>query len=401
MERRGVLNSAHPKIHVWIPDYESAVGGIQVFSRFLVRALGDCLPSARLTVLSKNDNCFPLLPPRRPPSAFYCSGWWPIGIRTAAFTCQLMTRALKERPDLIVSTHVNFTPAAMSLKRLAGIPYAAVAHGVDVWGVRRRGLRRSLQRADRVLAVSRFTRGRMQRELELDSARVGVLPNAFEPETFVPSAKPRYLLKRFGLSADQPVILTVARLASADRYKGYDQILRALPAIRRVVPGVRYILAGRGPDRPRVEALVSELNLEETARLAGYVPNHELCDFYNLCDVFAMPSKGEGFGIVFLEALSCGKPVLAGNKDGSKDALLDGELGVLVDPDDVAQIADALTSMLTGRHPLSILRQPEGLRARVIEAFSYDRFVRYVAGHLARLGFQCEPAWIPAGSLVT
>src|SRR5919109_4754232 len=151
-------NPAHPKIHVWIPDYESAMGGIQVFSRFLIRALGDCLPAARLTVLSKNDNSFPMLPPRHPPSEFYCSGWWPIGTRTVAFACQLVTRALRERPDLIVSTHVNFTPVAMRLERLARIPYAAVAHGVDVWGVRRGGVRRSLRRARRVLAVSRFTR---------------------------------------------------------------------------------------------------------------------------------------------------------------------------------------------------------------------------------------------------
>ncbi len=80
--------------------------------------------------------------------------------------------------------------------------------------------------------------------------------------------------------------------------------------------------------------------------LAGYIPEEELNDHYNLCDVFAMPSKGEGFGIVFLEAMACGKPVLAGNKDGSVDALLGGKLGALVDPDDVAQIAETLIAIL-------------------------------------------------------
>jgi glycosyltransferase involved in cell wall biosynthesis len=153
------------------------------------------------------------------------------------------------------------------------------------------------------------------------------------------------------------------------------------------LPNVRYILGGRGRDRPRVEEMVRQLKLDGSVTLAGYIPDHELRDFYNLSDVFAMPSKREGFGIVFLEALACGKPVLAGNKDGSVDALLDGELGVLVDPDNVSEIGQALSAVLQQQHPLAILRQPEQLRTRVVEAFGYPRFVTYVAEHLAALGF--------------
>jgi glycosyltransferase involved in cell wall biosynthesis len=373
------------KIHIWIPDYESAMGGIQVFSRFLIRAIGDCLEGAKIVVLSKNDNSFPVLPSRTIPTKFRCSGWWPDGLRTSAFASQLLTNALRDRPDLIISTHVNFLPVAKWLKRIANIPYSAVAHGVDVWGPQRNGLGSALRLADRVMAVSRYTRERMLDELRLEPARVGLLSNTFDPQGFAPGPKPRYLLKRFSLTPEQPVILTVARLASAERYKGYDQILAALPAIRKAVPNVRYILGGRGPDRSRIEALVRKLNLEDAVSFAGYIPDHELCDFYNLCDVFAMPSKGEGFGIVFLEALSCGKPVLAGNKDGSVDALLDGKLGVLIDPDNLTELTNALLPMLTGTHSLAILKQPESLRARVIETYGYEAFVRQVASHLKEL----------------
>ena len=403
------------KVHIWIPDYESAMGGIQVFSRFFIRALCDCLPGSEFSVLSKNDNSFPVLPspgsagipadeiardfgnspagmPALPGSGaprmdFRCAGWWPLSLRTPAFAGQLFIHTLRHRPDLVVTTHVNFSPVASLLKGLAGIPYAVVAHGVDVWGVRRRWLGQALGRADRVLAVSQFTRARMLAELRLDPDAVGVLPNTVDSEHFRPAPKPRYLLKRFGLKPDQPVILTVARLASEERYKGYDQVLRALPAIKRLVPKAHYILGGRGADRCRVEGLVRQLKLADSVTLAGYIPDHELCDFYNLCDVFAMPSKLEGFGIVFLEALACGKPVLAGNKDGSVDALLGGELGVLIDPDDVPQIAQALSAILLGQHPLPILKEPERLRERVIAAYGYERFVQRVAGHLAQLGF--------------
>src|SRR5262249_26054671 len=149
----------------------------------------------------------------------------------------------------------------------------------------------------------------------------------------------------------QPVILTVARLAEPERYKGYDRVLAALPAVRAAVPNVHYILVGRGPDSKRIRRLIHELKLEESVTMTGFVRDHELCDHYNLCDVFAMPSKGEGFGIVYLEALACGRPVLAGNKDASAEPLLNGELGVLVDPDNVEEIASALKQILQRTHP--------------------------------------------------
>jgi glycosyltransferase involved in cell wall biosynthesis len=225
-------------------------------------------------------------------------------------------------------------------------------------------------------------------DLGLPPEQVQLLPNTFDADRFAPAGKPPYLLDRFELTEAHRVILTVARLAGGERYKGYDQILRVLPAIRRRVPEARYMIVGSGADRGRIEALVRHLGLTGAVLLAGYVPDEELGDFYNLCDVFAMPSKGEGFGIVFLEALACGKPVLAGNKDGSVDPLLDGELGVLVDPDNGDEIAKQLTLMLKVEHPLAILRRPEQLRARVIQEYGFARFVERVAGHLEELGLK-------------
>ena len=95
--------------------------------------------------------------------------------------------------------------------------------------------------------------------------------------------------------------------------------------------------------------MIRELGIESNVTLAGFVPDYELCSHYNLCDLFAMPSKGEGFGIVFLEALACGKPMIAGNKDGSVEAVLNGELGALVDPDNVAEIANAIILKIESR----------------------------------------------------
>jgi glycosyltransferase involved in cell wall biosynthesis len=363
------------KIHVWVPEYTSAVGGIQTFSRFIIRALRDIFPGAWLDIFSKNDTSFPD-PSGDPTDSFTPLGWWSSRLRTPVFAAELARRAFRDRPDIIITTHVNFAPAAHSMKRLLGIPFLAIGHGIEVWEVPNKHIYRALRAANGLAAVSHFTRDRMAAALHLPKERISLLPNTFDPDQFYPDIrKPRFLLKRYGLRADQPVILTIARLASAERYKGYDQVLRALPRVCERFPDVRYILGGRGPDRPRIESLIKELDLAKNVTLAGYVAEHELRGHYNLCDVFAMPSKGEGFGIVFLEALGCGKPVLAGDKDGSVDAVLNGELGILVDPDSIAQIVEALIQILARKHSHQLLLDPQALRNRTIGAYGYKRFV--------------------------
>jgi glycosyltransferase involved in cell wall biosynthesis len=359
------------KIHVWVPDYASAIGGIQTFSRFIVRAVRDIFPESEIAVFSKNDTSYPD-PASDPADSFTPMGWWTARLRTLAFASELFQSAARDRPDFIITTHVNFAPVARWLQRLFRIPCVAVGHGVEVWEIRNKPVRRALRAADLLVAVSGFTRVRMASTLGLDARRIVLLPDTFDPEQFYPGRKPHYLLKRYGLAANQPVILTIARLASAERYKGYDQLLRALPLVREQFPNVRYVLGGRGPDRPRIEALIRELGVSANVTLAGYVADHELRSHYNLCDVFAMPSKGEGFGIVFLEALGCGKPVVAGNKDGSVDAVLNGALGVLVDPDNVPEIANALIATLSDKH--SNGTTPNALHSRAIEAYGYQRF---------------------------
>jgi glycosyltransferase involved in cell wall biosynthesis len=150
--------------------------------------------------------------------------------------------------------------------------------------------------------------------------------------------------------------------------------VRALPEIRRELPDVRYLLVGAGPDRARIENLAIEIGVRDAVVFTGSVSDAELSDHYNLCDLFAMPSKAEGFGIVYLEALACGKPVIAGNKDGSADALANGDLGLLLDPDDIAAIAREAVRVLRKIHPHPKIFRPEVLRARVTELFGFDTF---------------------------
>ena len=366
-------------IHLWLPNLFGFKGGLQVHSAFLLDALQSLYPNKDFDVFLKHDTCsspnFSFLTDTR----FYFAGSWPLSLRTPAFAAQITGQGIWQQPSLVVATHLNFTVAAYWLKRLTGIPYWTVACGIEAWNIENPALQTALSHADRILSISGYTRDRLIKEQNLDPAKVLVLPCTFDPSRFKLAPKPAYLLERYGLKPEQPVILTVSRLAEVERYKGYDQILKALPQIRQTIPNVHYVIVGKGNDQPRIEQLIAQLGLQDYVTLAGFVPDEQLCDYYNLCDVFAMPSKREGFGIVYLEALASGKPALGGNQDGAIDALCHGELGALVDPDDVEEIAQTIIQILQGSYPNLLMYQPEALRQKVIDTFGFERFKQTLA----------------------
>ena len=366
-------------IHIWCPNIFEFKGGIQVYIGVFLEALQNLYPQINYDLFLKHDT-------RSLPDSSFLShtkfhfyGNLPLPLRTAVFATQLIGFGVWKQPSLVIATHVNFTPAAYWLKRLVGVPYWTIAYGTDTWNIERKALQRGLHDADKILAIGTYTRDRILKEQNLDPAKISILPCTVDASRFQIAPKPQYLLNRYQLTPEQPIILTVGRLDSTQQYKGYDQILHALPEIRRQIPNVHYILVGRGGDRDRIEQLIAQLNLQKYVTLAGFVPDDEINDYYNLCDVFAMPSKGEGFGIVYLEALACGKPTLGGNQDGAIDALCHGELGALVDPDDVNAIAQTLIQILQGKYPHPILYQPEILRQKVIDIFGFERFKQTLA----------------------
>jgi len=365
-------------VHVWAPDLFSSTGGIQEFSRQLIKAIYAGPFSLSLRRLVKND--MPGAALDEPAMNNYSGyGHWPVKLRSPRFASECLRHVWRERPDLIISTHLNFGPIARIAQLSFGTPFVLVAHGIDAWQINNAARLKALQKANLTLAVSRYTRDRLINEAGLDANRVRILPNTCDTDRFVIGPKPPRLLRKYGLQPQTPVILTVCRLDETEGYKGYDQIIKALPKIRREAPNTRYLIAGKGTDRPRIEKLAADTGVRDAVILAGYVPDDELTDYYNLCDIFAMPSKGEGFGIVYLEALACGKPTLAGNMDGSRDALADGDLGLLVDPENMDEIASRIVSVLRREHTHPMLFNPRLLRQRVIELFGFETFKHTVA----------------------
>lgn len=372
-------------IHIWAPGIRDDTGGIQAFSRFFVRALREEFPNRPLRVITKNEDVRPDDPLLSAGVEITSLDRIPAAARSYAMAGSGIWHGLTERPACALSTHLHFFTALRVLRRMTGIPYGGVLHGIEAWRIRSPARVRALLDADRVLAVSRFTRDRVVANHGIDPSRVSVVPNTYDATRFKPGPKPAHLLERYRLKADQPVLLTVSRLALSERYKGHWQVLMALRWIREAFPNVHYLIAGTGDEVDHLRTAVRALGLDANVTFAGFVSAAELPDHYRLCDAFVMPSTKEGFGIVFLEAAACGKPVIAGDLDGSTDAVDGGRLGILVDPYHPAQIADAVVAALNRSHPNPLLFQPGALSQAVAQRFGFDSFKRQLAAEISPL----------------
>jgi asparagine synthase (glutamine-hydrolysing) len=281
----------------------------------------------------------------------------------------------RKRFDLVVCGHINLLPLACLAAGIAGAPLLLVIYGVDAWTPRRRWLAQLLApRADAVVAISETTLSAFRQWSGMPPQRCRVLPNAIRLQRYGDGAKKEALLERYGLRG-RKVIMTLARLAANERYKGVDEVLEVMPRLVGEVPGLVYLVAGEGSDRPRLQAKASELGLNGHVVFAGYVPEEEKADHYRLADAFVMPSSGEGFGFVFLEALACGTPVVASRTDGGREALRDGMLGRLVDPSNAEELAHAICQSIAA---------PRGI-PRGLEHFEFARFERRWHRELERI----------------
>jgi glycosyltransferase involved in cell wall biosynthesis len=356
------------RIDLWVPQL-LATGGIQHYSRTFLRALTELLPGAEIRVLSKTNSRTAWTGSARTPARSRETR--PSWFGAASFGSLLVEQTLRHPPDLAILTHLHFAPAARTLRAVMGLRYWVAAHGVEAWGKKSALLRGALAGAEKILPVSTYTTRRLLETTRLDVARFHLLPNAVDGELFYPGDKPAHLLHRYKLEKKHRILFSLARLDAGERYKGCDLVLDALPKLLETIPEVHYLLAGDGDDAARLRARIGQLGLERYVTLTGFLPEREVREHYQLCDAFVMPSRGEGFGVVFLEALACGRPVVAGNEDGSGEALLGGELGTLVNPHDPPALADTLVWILRGKSPP---HPPDELRRRVIEEFGVAAF---------------------------
>ncbi|MEH2195273.1 MAG: glycosyltransferase family 4 protein [Nostoc sp.] len=285
----------------------------------------------------------------------------------------LLKCLLQNRPQQVFCGHINLAVLIQTLCQPLGIPYTVLTYGKEVWEPLKNQERRALTSADRIWTISRYSRDRACLANGLNPKMVEMMPCAIDGDKFTPGSKQPELVQKYGFT-DSKVLMTVARLWSGDIYKGVDVTIRALPQIAQVFPKVKYLVIGRGDDQPRLAQLANDLGVSDRVVFAGFVATEELMEHYRLADAYIMPSQ-EGFGIVYLEAMACGVPVLSGDDDGSADPLQDGKLGWRVPHRSPDAVAAACIEMLQGDDQRC---DRQWLREQAIALFGINAFQQHL-----------------------
>lgn len=263
----------------------------------------------------------------------------------------LFFKRLKEEPfDAIYVTHrADFAALANTASRLFGKPYFISVYGGEILhDFRASSVRRNFASARAIIAISRYTKSLLTR-LGVSERKIHVIPCGTDPQRFNPGIDGSGIRRKHGLE-NKKVILSVSRLV---KRKGNASVISALPAVLAAIADAHYLIVGEGPEEDSLRGQISKMKLDANVTFAGRVDERELPDYYASCDVFVMPSfaahRGEnveGFGITYLEANACGKPVIGGRTGGVEDAIAHGETGLLVDPLDIDQIGHAIVEIL-------------------------------------------------------
>lgn len=278
-----------------------------------------------------------------------------------------ITTVLVHAADLIICAHRDLLPLGVLLARTRSALLVLVVYGIDVWQSPGPFLLRLVSQADAVITISTFTRDRMNTWARLPLNRYHLLPCGIDVAGIGQTNTRRV--------NDTPrVMITLGRLDSRERYKGVDEVLEMCPRLFATFPDLEYRIIGDGDDRPRLEAKARDLGLGQRVKFIGQVNDEQKAQEFRLADAFVMPGRGEGFGIVYLEAMAFGVPVVASCLDGSKEAVLDGEIGFLSNPND-----------------------PENLFQTVCDALQAPKQVPPALAHFSMSRFRCRLLGIVRG----
>ena len=280
----------------------------------------------------------------------------------------------KDKSKIVIAGHPNLAPVVRAMRFAAPrLKSIVCTHGVEVWEPLSRLRQTALRGASMVLAPSKYTAEHVAAVQGVKTERIRVLPWALDPQFEALAANAAKTAAPKGFPAG-PVVLTVGRWLADERYKGMDTLITALPRLLTQRPELQLAAVGEGDDRVWLEDLADENGVRLHVHFLSGLSYAELAACYAHCDIFALPSKGEGFGLVYLEAMACAKPVIGGAHGGAPEVIEDGKTGYLVPHGDAAQLATAMETLLSDPE----LRKEMGRRGkeRVENDFRFSVFAK-------------------------
>jgi phosphatidylinositol alpha-1,6-mannosyltransferase len=367
-----------PRTLVVTNDLPPRHGGIQQYVHNLLSALPGREALAVLAPRWEGWRGFDAQQPfeiRRWPS----ETMWP----TRELAARVRSMADEHRAEVVLFGHgLPLSALGPGLAR-RGIPYIVITHGAEHWMALAPGaafeMKRATSLASRVTVISNFT-GRTIRTVVPDRIPVSMLPPGVDVERFRPGIDVEAVRERHGLG-HAPLIVCVSRLVAR---KGQDTLIRAMTEIRARAPGATLLIVGDGGIDAKLRRLAEDKAPSGSVVFAGAVSEEELPAYHCAADVFAMPCRSrygglevEGFGIVFMEAAACGKPVVAGDSGGAAEAVVAGETGLVVDGRETGEVAEAVSRLLVDRERAEEMGRRGRLRAE--EHFAWPMLARRMA----------------------
>lgn len=294
----------------------------------------------------------------------------------AHFAAAVAALQATARTDIVLYNHVGLARTQRMLPARARTPHAVFVHGIEVWDDALDAPRLdALRSASLRLANSSYTARRLHaRHPELGP--IAICPLALLDAAPAGGDVDRELLARVGSES----VLILGRMSASERYKGHDELLEAWPAVRQAVPQAQLVIAGGGDDAPRLRAKAHALGLDDAVVFCGRVSEGTKQALLERVTAFAMPSRGEGFGLVYLEAMAASLPCIGSSADAAGDVIVHGETGLLVDPRDARDLAAAVSGLL-GNAPLARRMGAAG-RQRYTSEFTFARFQERLRGAL-------------------
>ena len=349
-----------------------ADGGIQRFNKTLLAACERLPLDCDVFCLSDSERS---LAGRQPEASTKVRTF---GHDKLQFAWATMRAILGGRYDAVVVGHVHMlamVAGILALRAFSGPQVMLVAHGTEVWTGLKSLRRRSLGVVDRILCVSDYTRAMIQQQApELEGERFALFPNALS-EIWVArqAASETTLAVETGPELPQRFILSVARLSRHDRTKGIVTVIEALGMLED--RELHYVIAGRGDDMDFLRQHAARHNVADRVHFLGSVSDARLIDLYRRCRAFVLPSGQEGFGIVFLEAMYFGAPVIAAREKGAVDVVQHGTTGLLVGFGDVVALKAAMERVLVDASLREKLRDRALLTVTGRGEFTFNAFV--------------------------
>jgi len=332
----------------------SLIGGIEKYNKDFIKAL-------------KSNKKINLHVIYRKPGGFF---------RKLSFFINVILFVFVNKPDFIFNAHINFSLITLITKFIFKVPYSISTYGIDIIHIKSRIRKLGIKHSNIVITLSMYVENLIKKQFPDKIDKIFMLESSIDPSVLTIKNKNIKLLQKYKIPKDSKILISLARLSS-NEFKGQYQILKALPNILKKIPNLFYIIAGAGYDQRVDKILLDNQFLKKNVILTGAFNEKEKSDYLNLADLYALPSKYDGFLITFIEALSCGVPVLAPNNYGCPYGLRNGKFGYLVDPENISEIEKTIVKHFEKKGPKNFYNK-KFIRNESIKIYGYQQWQKKV-----------------------